>query len=119
MPCTPSGSRCARNRRGHRPAKAEGRPVLAVGTTAARTLEGAWRATGAVAPFAGTTDIFIRPGYRFAVVDAMITNFHLPGSSLVVMLSALVGRERLLAAYGQAIAAGYRFFSYGDAMLVL
>jgi S-adenosylmethionine:tRNA ribosyltransferase-isomerase len=100
-------------------AKAEGRPVVAIGTTAARTLEGAWRATGAVAPFAGTTDIFIRPGYRFAVVDAMITNFHLPGSSLVVMLSALVGRERLLAAYGQAIAAGYRFFSYGDAMLVL
>ena len=100
-------------------AKAQGRAVVAVGTTAARTLEGAFRATGSVAPYAGTTDIFIRPGHRFAVLDAMITNFHLPGSSLVIMLSALVGRERLLDAYGQAIAAGYRFFSYGDAMLVL
>ena len=100
-------------------AKAEGRPVLAVGTTAARTLEGVCREAGEFREFAGETDIFIRPGYRFRVVDGMVTNFHLPGSSLVIMLSALVGRERLLAAYGQAIASDYRFFSYGDAMLVL
>ena len=100
-------------------AKAAGRPVVAVGTTAARSLEGACLETGAIAPFAGETGIFIRPGSRFFVLDAMITNFHLPGSSLVIMLAALVGRERLLAAYGQAIASGYRFFSYGDAMLVL
>jgi len=102
-----------------RAAKAEGRPVVAIGTTAARTLEGVVREAGDVRPFAGETDIFIRPGHRFTVLDAMVTNFHLPGSSLVIMLSALVGRQRLLAAYGQAIDAGYRFYSYGDAMLVL
>lgn len=100
-------------------ARAEGRAVVAVGTTAARTLEGACRETGGPAPFAGETDIFIRPGHRFRLLDGMVTNFHLPGSSLVIMLAALVGRERLLAAYGQAVASGYRFFSYGDAMLVL
>ena len=100
-------------------AKAEGRAVVAVGTTAARTLEGAFAQTGAIAPFAGETDIFIRPGYRFRVLDGMVTNFHLPGSSLVIMLAALAGRHTLLAAYRRAIDAGYRFFSYGDAMLVL
>lgn len=100
-------------------AKAEGRPVVAVGTTAARTLEGVVRAVGAVRPFLGETDIFIRPGYRFRVLDALVTNFHLPGSSLVIMLAALAGRQVLLDAYRQAIDAGYRFFSYGDAMLVL
>ena len=100
-------------------ARRDGRAVIAVGTTAARTLEGVVRETGELRPFAGETDIFIRPGHRFAVLDGMVTNFHLPGSSLVIMLAALVGRERLLAAYGQAITAGYRFFSYGDAMLVL
>ena len=100
-------------------AKRDGRPVIAVGTTAARTLEGVVRETGSFAPFAGQTDIFIRPGHRFAVVDGMVTNFHLPGSSLVIMLAALAGRETILSAYGQAIASGYRFFSYGDAMLVL
>lgn len=100
-------------------AKREGRPVIAVGTTAARTLEGVVRETCRFASFAGPTDIFIRPGHRFAVVDGMVTNFHLPGSSLVIMLAALVGREKILSAYGQAIASGYRFFSYGDAMLVL
>jgi S-adenosylmethionine:tRNA ribosyltransferase-isomerase len=102
-----------------RAAKAEGRAVVAIGTTAARTLEGVVRETGELRPFAGETDIFIRPGRPFAVLDGMVTNFHLPGSSLVIMLAALVGRERLLAAYGTAIASGYRFFSYGDAMLVL
>ena len=100
-------------------AKAEGRAVVAVGTTAARTLEGVVRETGELRPFAGETDIFIRPGHRFQVLDSMITNFHLPGSSLVIMLAALAGRQKLLAAYRHAIDAGYRFFSYGDAMLVL
>jgi S-adenosylmethionine:tRNA ribosyltransferase-isomerase len=100
-------------------AKAEGRSVVAVGTTAARTLEGVVRAVGQIRAFAGETDIFIRPGHRFHVLDAMITNFHLPGSSLVIMLAALAGRQVLLETYRQAIEAGYRFFSYGDAMLVL
>jgi S-adenosylmethionine:tRNA ribosyltransferase-isomerase len=100
-------------------ARAEGRAVLAVGTTAARTLEGVVRATGAVRPFAGETDIFIRPGHRFQAFDAMITNFHLPGSSLVIMLAALAGRQVVLETYRRAIDAGYRFFSYGDAMLVV
>ncbi len=100
-------------------AKAEGRPVVAIGTTAARSLEGAAKERGGLAPFAGATDIFIRPGHRFAVVDAMVTNFHLPGSSLVIMLAALAGREVVLRAYRHAIDAGYQFFSYGDAMLVL
>lgn len=100
-------------------AKAASRAVIAVGTTAARTLEGVCREAGEVRPFAGETDIFIRPGHRFQVLDGMVTNFHLPGSSLVIMLTALVGRENLLAAYARAIASDYRFFSYGDAMLVL
>jgi S-adenosylmethionine:tRNA ribosyltransferase-isomerase len=100
-------------------AKAEGRPVVAVGTTAARTLEGVVRAVGEVRAFAGETDIFIRPGYRFRVLDALVTNFHLPGSSLVIMLAALAGRQVVLETYRRAIDAGYRFFSYGDAMLVL
>ena len=101
-----------------REAKARGRAVIAVGTTAARTLEGVVREAGEMTAFAGETDIFIRPGYVFHTLDGMVTNFHLPGSSLVIMLAALVGRQRLLAAYGEAIASGYRFFSYGDAMLV-
>lgn len=101
-----------------RAAKTAGRPVVAVGTTAARTLEGVVREAGDMTAFAGETDIFIRPGHAFRMLDGMVTNFHLPGSSLVIMLAALVGRQNLLAAYGQAIASGYRFFSYGDAMLV-
>lgn len=99
-------------------AKAQGRPVVAVGTTSARALEGAFAQTGTVAPFRGWTDIFISPGYRFAVADAMVTNFHLPGSSLVILVSALAGRETILGAYAQAVQRGYRFFSYGDAMLI-
>ncbi|GAB6037384.1 tRNA preQ1(34) S-adenosylmethionine ribosyltransferase-isomerase QueA [Fundidesulfovibrio butyratiphilus] len=99
-------------------AKNEGRPLVAVGTTSARALEGAFAKTGAVAPFRGWTDIFIAPGYRFAVVDAMVTNFHLPGSSLVILVSALAGRETILDAYAQAVEREYRFFSYGDAMLI-
>ena len=99
-------------------AKAQGRPVLAVGTTAARALEGAYAALGEIAPFAGWTDIFIRPGYQFGVLNGMVTNFHLPGSSLVIMVAALAGREIILDAYCQAIQRGLRFFSYGDAMLI-
>ncbi len=100
-------------------AKAEGRPVVAVGTTSARALEGAFAQTGGIAPFAGWTDIFIRPGYTFNVVEHLLTNFHLPGSSLIILVAALAGREPVLAAYAQAVRERMRFFSYGDAMLVL
>lgn len=93
--------------------RAAGRPVVAVGTTVVRALEAA--ADGARS---GTTSIFIRPGHRFRAVDAMLTNFHLPRSSLVVLVAAFAGRERVLAAYQDAIARGYRFYSYGDAMLI-
>ena len=100
-------------------ARREGRRVLAVGTTTTRALEhAAIRGRGAIAPGAAQADTFIYPGFRFQVVDALITNFHLPRSSLLMLVSALAGRERLLAAYREAIAHGYRFYSYGDAMLV-
>jgi S-adenosylmethionine:tRNA ribosyltransferase-isomerase len=99
-------------------AHAEGRPVVAVGTTVVRTLEAAALADGTVRPGDGRTQIFIRPGHRFRVIDGLLTNFHLPRSSLVMLVSAFAGRERVLAAYGEAIGSGYRFFSYGDAMLV-
>ena len=101
-----------------RQAKAEGRPVLAVGTTSARSLEGMFRACGEIRSFSGGTNIFIYPGYSFNVVDCMLTNFHLPESSLIMMISALVGRKRILGAYRKAIKEGFRFFSYGDAMLI-
>ncbi len=95
--------------------------VVAVGTTVVRTLEGAWQATGAGAlrPYSGWTELFIRPGYRFGVVDALITNFHLPRSTLLVLVSAFAGRERIRQAYEHAIAHRYRFYSFGDAMLLL
>lgn len=99
-------------------AKAQGRPVFAVGTTSARALEGSAREAGQIAPFAGWTDIFIRPGYPFAVVDGMLTNFHLPGSSLVIMVAALAGKSIILDAYTHAVRERFRFFSYGDAMLI-
>lgn len=102
-----------------RKAKAEGRPVVTVGTTSTRTLEGTVRACGEVRAFTGWTDIFIKPGYRFTVADHIITNFHLPESSLLMLVSAFAGRRRVLAAYAEAVARGYRFFSYGDAMLLL
>jgi S-adenosylmethionine:tRNA ribosyltransferase-isomerase len=101
-----------------RRAKAEGRPVVAVGTTSARSLEGMVRESGRIGEFRGETDIFITPGYRFQVVDAMITNFHLPESSLIIMIAALAGRRTVLSAYEYALENGFRFFSYGDAMLV-
>ena len=89
--------------------------VVAVGTTSARVLE----ATPGLRPGPGRTKIFIRPPYRFRRVDALVTNFHLPHSTLLMLVSALVGREKLLEIYREAVARKYRFFSYGDAMLIL
>lgn len=96
--------------------------VIAVGTTSARTLESATQGTESpkrVSPFEGSTDIFILPGHEFKAVDAIITNFHLPRSTLIMMISAFAGRERIMAAYETAKAQKYRFFSFGDAMLIL
>ncbi|TLN18854.1 tRNA preQ1(34) S-adenosylmethionine ribosyltransferase-isomerase QueA, partial [bacterium] len=96
--------------------------IIAVGTTSVRTLESAAQnaaAGDAVAPFSGPTSIFILPGYTYHAVDAMITNFHLPKSTLIMLVSAFAGRERILAAYREAIRLEYRFFSFGDAMLIL
>jgi S-adenosylmethionine:tRNA ribosyltransferase-isomerase len=101
-----------------RAARAAGRRVVAVGTTVVRALETAAR-TGALAPFEGETDIFITPGYRFRAVDALLTNFHLPQSTLLMLVCAFGGTGHALAAYRHAVAAGYRFYSYGDAMFVL
>ncbi len=98
-------------------ARARGGRVVAVGTTVVRALEAA-AAGGALSAFEGDTDMFIRPGHRFRVVDALLTNFHLPESTLLVLVAAFAGRERVLAAYHHAIAGRYRFFSYGDAMFV-
>jgi S-adenosylmethionine:tRNA ribosyltransferase-isomerase len=96
-----------------------GQRVVAVGTTTTRTLEAAARATGRIAPGAGQTDLFIYPGFAFRVIGGLLTNFHLPASSLLMLVSAFAGRERVLAAYQTAIEQRYRFYSYGDAMLVL
>ena len=92
--------------------------IVAVGTTAARTLETAARG-GTIAPFEGETALYIRPGHSFRAVDALLTNFHLPRSSLLVLVSALAGYDLMRAAYAEAIREGYRFYSYGDAMLIL
>lgn len=100
-----------------RSARAAGGRVVAVGTTSVRSLETAARA-GEIAPFRGDTRLFIRPGYRFRVVDAMITNFHLPESTLLMLVSAFSGYEAMMAAYRHAVAERYRFFSYGDAMFL-
>lgn len=99
-------------------ARSEGRRVVAVGTTTTRALEGAAAASGRVEPCDGTVNLYITPGYRFRVVDALLTNFHLPRSSLLVLVSAFAGRERVLKAYQHAIRSGYRFYSYGDATLI-
>ena len=101
-----------------RATRARGGRVIAVGTTSVRSLESA-SASGAIEPFSGDSEIFIYPGYRFKSVDAMVTNFHLPESTLIMLVSAFAGREHVLNAYRQAVAEHYRFFSYGDAMLVL
>jgi S-adenosylmethionine:tRNA ribosyltransferase-isomerase len=100
-------------------ARARGSRVVAVGTTTVRTLESAADQEGRVRPGAGATALVIVPGHRFRVVDALLTNFHLPRSSLLLLVSAFAGRERVLDAYARALAAGYRFYSYGDAMLVI
>ena len=99
--------------------KADGGRVIAVGTTSSRALEGAATASGDLAPYKGKTGIFIYPGYQWRVVDGLITNFHLPESSLLMMVSSLIGRERLMSLYEDAIAHSYRFYSFGDAMLIL
>jgi S-adenosylmethionine:tRNA ribosyltransferase-isomerase len=100
-------------------AKAEGRSIISVGTTATRALEASASESGKVSGGKSETDIFIYPGYDFKVIDGMITNFHLPKSTLFMLVSALYGRERMLSAYGEAIENKYRFYSYGDAMLIL
>jgi S-adenosylmethionine:tRNA ribosyltransferase-isomerase len=97
--------------------KARGNRVIAVGTTSVRALESA--AQQELKPFQGQTNLFIYPGYQWQIVDGLITNFHLPGSSLLMLVSALIGRERLLELYQEAIANQYRFYSFGDAMLIL
>ena len=99
-------------------AKANGRRIVAVGTTVARTLEAAAGEDRIPRPGAGYTDLFIKPGFRFRVVDALLTNFHLPRSTLLVLVSAFAGRERVLRAYKEAVRRRYRFFSFGDAMLL-
>ena len=98
--------------------KAAGGRVIAVGTTALRLIESA-SASGQIAPFRGTTEIFIYPGYRFRVTDALMTNFHLPKSTLLMLVSALMGADRIREIYAHAVAKGYRFFSYGDASLLI
>ena len=100
-------------------ARARGRAgrVVAVGTTAARTLESAWKER--LVAGSGVSELFVYPGYRFNAVDALVTNFHLPKSTLLMLVSAFAGRERILAAYAEAVAQRYRFFSYGDAMLIV
>jgi S-adenosylmethionine:tRNA ribosyltransferase-isomerase len=99
--------------------RAGGGRVIAVGTTSLRLIESACGEDGIVQPFEGDTAIFIIPGYRFRGIDGLLTNFHLPRSTLFMLVSALMGRERMQAAYAHAIASGYRFYSYGDASLLL
>jgi S-adenosylmethionine:tRNA ribosyltransferase-isomerase len=100
-------------------ARTAGGRIWAVGTTSARTLETVVDAEGLFRARAGWTELFIRPPWRFRGVDVLLTNFHLPRSTLLMLVSALAGRDRVLAAYRHAVHEGYRFYSYGDAMLVL
>lgn len=100
-------------------ARSDGRRVVAVGTTSTRAMESAVDAAGQLHPGSAETDLFIRPGYRFRATDALITNFHLPKSTLLVLVAAFAGRDLILEAYRQAVAEKYRFFSYGDCMLIL
>jgi S-adenosylmethionine:tRNA ribosyltransferase-isomerase len=99
-------------------AKVEGRKIIAVGTTSVRTLESVWN-SGRIKTGEGNTSIFIYPGYRFNLVDALFTNFHTPESTLLMLVSAFAGRELILESYAEAVREGYRFFSYGDAMLIV
>ena len=100
-------------------AKQTGHRVIAVGTTSCRTLESAAADDGSLSAKSGWTDIFIYPGYTFKVIDALITNFHLPESTLVMLVSALAGRDHIMSAYAEAVKERYRFFSFGDAMLIM
>ncbi|HEX3033868.1 MAG TPA: tRNA preQ1(34) S-adenosylmethionine ribosyltransferase-isomerase QueA [Thermodesulfobacteriota bacterium] len=100
-------------------AKGEGRRIVAVGTTVVRSLESALDRSGSLQPAFGQTDLFIYPGFQFRIVDALITNFHLPRSTLLMLVSAFAGREFILEAYSVAKETGYRFLSYGDAILIL
>lgn len=99
--------------------KQEGKRVICVGTTSCRTVESAAKEDGKMEACSGNTEIFIYPGYQFKVLDGLITNFHLPESTLVMLVSALAGREHVLAAYAEAVKEKYRFFSFGDAMIIL
>jgi S-adenosylmethionine:tRNA ribosyltransferase-isomerase len=99
-------------------ARAAGGRIIPVGTTALRLIESAADASGIIHPFAGETDIFILPGYQFKIADLLFTNFHLPHSTLLMLVSAFAGTERIRAAYQHAIGAEYRFYSYGDACLL-
>ena len=101
-----------------RAARADGRPIVAIGTTATRALEAVAALHGELVPFIGPVDLVITPEHRFRVVDRLVTNFHLPRSSLLMLVCSLGGRERVLAGYREAVRAGYRFYSYGDCMLV-
>lgn len=98
--------------------KAAGGRIIAVGTTSCRTLESAATDDGIIVPGGRETGIFIFPGYKFKAIDALITNFHLPESTLIMLVSALAGREHVLAAYEEAVKERYRFFSFGDAMFI-
>jgi len=99
-------------------AKAEGRRIIAVGTTAVRTLEASAVKEGVVRAGSGDTKLFITPGFQFKIVDAMLTNFHFPRTTLIMLVSALAGRDKIRAAYQEAVNQRYRFYSYGDAMLI-
>ena len=99
--------------------RGKGGRVISVGTTSTRVLESAADENGVLRPQKNTTDIFIYPGYRFKIVDGLITNFHLPKSTLIMLVSAFAGRENVLRAYGEAVKEGYRFFSFGDVMLLI
>jgi len=98
--------------------RSAGGRIVAVGTTVVRCLESVAGPDGSIAPGAGSTELFIRPGYRFRCVDLLMTNFQLPRSTLLMLVSAFGGKEKVLAAYREAVTEGYRFYSYGDAMLV-
>ncbi len=111
--CSPETAAAVNN------ARRDGRPVVAIGTTSVRVLESCASPGGAVTPGSGWTRIFIYPPYRFRAVDILLTNFHLPGSTLLALVFAFAGREQILHAYDEAIRARYRFYSYGDAMLIL
>ncbi len=99
--------------------KAEGGKIVAVGTTSVRALESASDENGIIKPYSGFTNIFIYPGYKFRIVDKLITNFHLPKSTLIMLVSAFAGRDFIMSAYNEAIKERYRFYSYGDAMLII